>query len=724
MAGDGWVADIIWHAMILVGKMLVNFWRSWSMEFLLGLSFLMQLVLNLLAGFRWRGASALPRWVIWLCYVGGGASAVLEWTIWLCYVGADYVPKYALGNLSVSGSSGERQLAAFWAPFFLLHLGGPDSITAYQLEDNELSGRSIMEFFLQVVGTLYVIYYVVSGSRALMLATCLMFLVGVAKYVERLLGLHRANLGNLSSSLMGQQRHAGAAAGGRRNHHQRPAFGGVTIDRLMTAHSLFYICKHAFVDSSVEENLDEDAAAEKKKELFSLEAKYLFEVMEMELSLMYDFLYTKAAVIHTSYGYCIRALSPFATAAAFVLVELSNRHDRHRQSDVWTTRVLVAATFILETVSLVRTLGSSWTGFLIYRSRLRPAWIRHQLACKSRWERFRRAVASLGLANVQDHRRWSGNMDQLNMLKLATCGQRQRKEFWAAGSVERCAWNIKIGCLKTLVYKRVEGKVRAFRNELKGKSSYKTKKMLKLAANLRTDRGWRALDRHKLLKLKDYLGPELQLGILTWHIGTDIYLHISDNVKASKGELHKQVEAIRTLSNYMMYLLALRPDMLPGLVTRGLFQLTCEGLHDIWTKSSKHSPINRQEQLARVLHDKWGEGGSGDEINTYLATGIELGRELIKLEKEPDPDRPRDMVKAIFDVWVDMLFHAGYRCSKESHAKRLAHGGELTTIVWLLAEHAGLFIDRKTSKKKGGRRPSNKGNSIQLEKSVLRPNEG
>ena len=30
------------------------------------------------------------------------------------------------------------ELTAFWAPFLLLHLGGPDSITAYALEDNEL----------------------------------------------------------------------------------------------------------------------------------------------------------------------------------------------------------------------------------------------------------------------------------------------------------------------------------------------------------------------------------------------------------------------------------------------------------------------------------------------------------------------------------------------------------------------------------------------------------
>lgn len=57
-----------------------------------------------------------------------------------------------------------------------------------------------------------------------------------------------------------------------------------------------------------------------------------------------------------------------------------------------------------------------------------------------------------------------------------------------------------------------------------------------------------------------------------------------------------------------------------------------------------------------------------------------------------------DIVQVILDVWVKMLFYASYQCSKESHAKQLSQGGELTTIVWLMAEHVGLFIVNKTSK--------------------------
>jgi hypothetical protein len=51
------------------------------------------------------------------------------------------------------------------------------------------------------------------------------------------------------------------------------------------------------------------------------------------------------------------------------------------------------------------------------------------------------------------------------------------------------------------------------------------------------------------------------------------------------------------------------------------------------------------------------------------------------------------MLERILDAWVTLLIYASIRCSRDSHAKQLSRGGELTTIVWILAEHAG--IDRE-----------------------------
>lgn len=59
--------------------------------------------------------------------------------LWVCYQIADYVPILTLSNiLKKQSEQVSRPLMAFWAPFFLLHLRGPDMMTSYSIEDNEL----------------------------------------------------------------------------------------------------------------------------------------------------------------------------------------------------------------------------------------------------------------------------------------------------------------------------------------------------------------------------------------------------------------------------------------------------------------------------------------------------------------------------------------------------------------------------------------------------------
>ncbi|KAG8099901.1 hypothetical protein GUJ93_ZPchr0013g35307 [Zizania palustris] len=493
MAGGKWVMDIIWHSMVLamnaVGDVLRNCW----MEIMLGASFVLQLVLAVTAGFRWRCTAY--------------SEVRLRQVIWFCYVGAEFVATTALGNFSVRGTSGTRQLAAFWAPFFLLHLGGPDSITALELEDTQLSARYVMDFILRVVLAVYIMYKSISGSWALIVAAWLMFLVGVAKYVERTLALHRANLDNVRRSIerKQQRRCRRSSLEGDRDSRRSPPpkliFHGDDDDNplVMKAHALFHIFKYSIVvESAVETASETDAAvAHTKKTLFLLDWKQLCRVMEMELSLMYDFLYTKADVIHTWHGYCIRTISPAATAVSLVLVELSNKSGRHRRSDVVITRVLLVATFVLETASLLRALGSTWTGFLLQNNG-NLVWIRHEILCKSRWDRFHGRLAFFGrLFNTQAHRKWSGKMGQLNMLQLTT-SERDRSE---------CSIVIDPG-VKELVFTCVKDHLLQLRKRMEEME-------ISGSAASRPERGQQALTKYKLRpELRWSLGDDLQMGIL------------------------------------------------------------------------------------------------------------------------------------------------------------------------------------------------------------------
>ncbi|EEC76726.1 hypothetical protein OsI_14751 [Oryza sativa Indica Group] len=251
---------------------------------------------------------------------------------------------------------------------------------------------------------------------------------------------------------------------------------------------------------------------------------------------------------------------------------------------------------------------------------------------------------------------------------------------------------------------------------------------------IRTTRGQRALRRHGLDgDLAASLGEEFHQGILTWHVATDIYLAVSGGDRSSpanagdRAAVARQLtEAVRALSNYTMFLVAIRPDMLPGLVLRRLYQVTCEGMARIWRErkdtheSSSSSSSCRfidvlsmvtrlfqlhvddptsasrtpeRKKLAAMLRDNAYNGDQNVRSHGVFA-GALLADELLLKEKERRMSSDGGggwLLPVIFEVWVEMLLYAGNRCSRESHAKQLNSGGELITLVWLLAEHAGLY---------------------------------
>ena len=71
-------------------------------------------------------------------------------SVWLVYQILDIAGSYALGHLSLDttgdtdAAKHEQVLIAFWAPFLLLHLGGPDNVGAYSLDDDKHPGASLL----------------------------------------------------------------------------------------------------------------------------------------------------------------------------------------------------------------------------------------------------------------------------------------------------------------------------------------------------------------------------------------------------------------------------------------------------------------------------------------------------------------------------------------------------------------------------------------------------
>ncbi|KAJ3683281.1 hypothetical protein LUZ60_013508 [Juncus effusus] len=169
-----------------------DLWNEEDIRVLVLLSLLLQTLLIFLAPLRKRTASKL-----------------LTFALWSFYLGADYVAILALGNIlsgqtasdDSSQPNSDAQLMAFWAPFLLLHLGGPDTITSFSQEDNDLWLRHLLGLVVQISVTFLVLLASSFSSRLLLAGSVLVFVAGFIKFAERTWALRLASKEKIEDTL-------------------------------------------------------------------------------------------------------------------------------------------------------------------------------------------------------------------------------------------------------------------------------------------------------------------------------------------------------------------------------------------------------------------------------------------------------------------------------------------------------------------------------------------
>uniref|UniRef100_M8C5J1 DUF4220 domain-containing protein n=1 Tax=Aegilops tauschii TaxID=37682 RepID=M8C5J1_AEGTA len=624
---------------VIEGGRLLQLWNEWGIQFLVLLSFTFQVFLLLFAGIRRRGGSTVMRLLLWLVYLLADSTAI-----------------YALGHLSVTSSTSRgHQLVAFWAPFLLVPLGGPDSTPAYALEDSRLWLRHLLTLIVQALAAAYVLHKYVADSGILLLRAAIMvFIVGVLKYGERTWALKHGSMGRIQSEsrsshdIVSEFDMPNGLADRRDNEEEL----------LIAAYSMFPICVHLFGGTIIGPN-DLNRLLRK----YHLGGEDLHKLVEMELSLMYDTLYTKAAVIHTcnKLGYS--------------------------RADVAITYVLVIGALVMDIISVCGIVGSSWICLHI-RRRL----------------------------HVTRKRRWSGSIGQYNLLHLCTHDQTDLgsrlaemvglEDWWSRLHFSGTA-DISVTDLKDLLFKTLP--------DIDSRNSR--------GANILKNRG---LSKDRAEWCHWSVNIDLDRSILIWHIATDIYL-----CRSKVKHAEKLAEAVKVLSNYMMFLLVAKPAMLPGLIRHALYAQTRNNLYCNWSRHLSGGWVVPSHQLQVVSPKKsWlcmvkelfhHEGPNGpcriiqrEELARSMLKGefsqvsgkaqtagsrefaidyaIDLAAELVILESS----KP-DLLEVIFGVWLEMLCYAAQNCSPDSHARQLSNGSEFITVVWLLIYHVGKSGDDSSS---------------------------
>ncbi|RCU61438.1 hypothetical protein SETIT_J002000v2 [Setaria italica] len=419
---------------------------NWEIRAAVQVSLLLQILLIFVGPVRKRSSHPFPRFTVWSCYlladwvadlalglllnnmgnIGGGGSGSSSSSFGLKRGGGGANAGANAGNAD-SGSSSPI-IFAFWTPFLLLHLGGPDTITAYSLEDNELWLRHLIGLLFELFSA-SVIFFCSLRGNPMIHATVLMFVAGIIKYAERTYSLYSGSVDGFRTKILDppepgpnyaklmtefdSKYKAGLAveitiADGEASKAQNEMEEKET-ERLVQkvnksvearAYEFFVIFRRLFVNLilSFKERRLSQAFFLQRENLTSSEA---FEVIEVELNFIYDMVYTKAPVAHTAHGWVLRCVCSGCLAAALAIFLLLDK-SRHNISRVDTgiTYALLLGGLALDAVALLMLLFSNRaTVFLEQSQRLR--WLVRLTRAAKRSRRTRR---------------WSGKTSQLNLI--------------------------------------------------------------------------------------------------------------------------------------------------------------------------------------------------------------------------------------------------------------------------------------------------------------------
>ncbi|KAI9160637.1 hypothetical protein LWI28_010189 [Acer negundo] len=156
-------------------------WKEWDLQLMVLLSLTFQILLTFLGNRRKYSNKLWIRIVVWSAYITADSVA----TFALGILSSNLIELYDNDHGSSSSLDANTQLSAFWAPFLILHLGGPDTITAYALEDNELWLRHLIGLFVQTGMAISIFLLSWTAASSLSILSLVMFLPGIIKYGER-----------------------------------------------------------------------------------------------------------------------------------------------------------------------------------------------------------------------------------------------------------------------------------------------------------------------------------------------------------------------------------------------------------------------------------------------------------------------------------------------------------------------------------------------------------
>ncbi|GMP42448.1 hypothetical protein CsSME_00012196 [Camellia sinensis var. sinensis] len=647
-----------------------KFWNAWDIQIFVLLSLSLQGFLVLSASYR---KHAVKKWVVTL--------------ISLAYFLADWVTPYGLGLISSRQqiTTVTANLYAFWAPFLLLHLSGPDNISSLTLDENEGTTKQSVQLISQTIAIFFILQRSFQPNDThIILSAALVFGAGSFKYAERIVARKFARQNKRKNSSVpttpiepnpgpDYEKLSGAHLAMREAHLPMEVRSFQMPPKKFKASSE---CDHHLPNEEGDKSLLKFAhfffrnfkgfmggtSFSPKQRQFTRHfflrksAHDAFKILEMELSIIHDALHTKAVAAQGKIGSILRVFSASSILVASLLFFL---HDKRRflKIDVIITYVLIVGAIVLEILSLLMLRLSDWY-LIAYKQYNWAKCIAAAIVNKRRWSE---SVSKFNIISYSLHKnptvnsklpgaqQFMGNLSFFRIIQTTTSDSAP----------------------KSVRYKIFE--------ELKMKSE--KAENVETATKICSQRGdWALMQSCCYRQFKWSLGEiEYRKSLVLWHIATDLCLY---SCRSSR-DYYDLSEFCKTISDYMLYLLMMKPTMTVPVAGCWL-QVFWDTSAEAKRLFHKRSIRDHREACKAILSvDTEFEPVvlKGDASESVLFDACRLAKQLME-KKEP--------WKLMSKVWIELLGYAAVNCEANVHAQQLSQGEELLTFVWLMMNHLGL----------------------------------
>ncbi|GJM90039.1 hypothetical protein PR202_ga06278 [Eleusine coracana subsp. coracana] len=185
-------------------------------------------------------------------------------------------------------------------------------------------------------------------------------------------------------------------------------------------------------------------------------------------------------------------------------------------------------------------------------------------------------------------------------------------------------------------------------------------------------------------KMSDFgwsLSVRFDESVLLWHIATDLCFHWPDQ----SPEILASTQLARYISNYMIYLLFIQPELLIPGARSTLFSSAIDDIESLLLGSSKET-FDEEGSIAQAIRKAT---KTERRTSTNVHQACMLAEVLMNLDE-------KERLNVIHSVWVEMLCYSISRRSGYMIAKSMGEGTDSLQSIWLLWAFMGMetWVDR------------------------------